>query len=302
MRTSFLLIDNPFAGHGSRRLVDEVVAGLARRGARVSRMPAAHLAAAHAATLDAARAGAFDAVVAAGGDGTIRRAAALMMGSPTPLGVIPLGTGNVLAHEAALPRDPASIARLLMGGEARNVPLAAANGAPFLLMVGAGFDGRVIAGLDQGLKSRLGKLAYAPPVLSALVPPPSLLRVTVDGVTYAAEWAVITKSRCYGGRFVIAEAGGVEKPGLLAVLIEAMSRVELAATLLALATGTLAARRNVRVIPCRRAVIEASEPVPVQVDGDAFGTSPVDVVADHGSVSMILPPPAIVDASLRRAG
>lgn len=300
MRRRFLLIDNPFAGHGPRRLVSEVAATLAARRSTVARLSGPEWQ--RSAAEEALEAGAFDAVIAAGGDGTIRRAAAMLLGSDVPLGVIPLGTGNVLAHEAGLPRTPGAIADLLVDGEVRPVPVGTANGEPFLLMVGAGFDGRVIAGLDQGLKSRLGKLAYAPPLLSALVPPAAPLDVTIDGERHVTTWAVIAKARCYGGRFVIAEAGGVEKPGLLAVLIDAMNPFDLAATLLALATGTLAARRNVRVIPCRRAVIEAQVRVPVQIDGDAFGATPVTVEANQGRVAMILPPPAARAGHLRRAG
>jgi diacylglycerol kinase family enzyme len=296
MRRHFYLMDNPFAGHGTRRLVADVSAALGARGAKVVRLADGRPARARAEIERAAAQGECDALVAAGGDGTIRRAAALLLGTSVPLGVIPRGTGNVLACEAGLPRLPHAIAALLTEGEIRPVPVGTANGEPFLLMVGAGFDGRVIAALDHGLKSRVGKLAYAPPVLQALVPPASPLVVTLDGARHYATWAVITKSRCYGGRFVIAEAGGVEKPGLLAVLIDAMNPFELAGTL---AAGTLARQRNVRVIPCAEATIEAVEPVPVQIDGDAFGSTPVTIAANQGHVPMILPPPVQATERMR---
>ena len=71
-----------------------------------------------------------------------------------PLGIIPVGTGNVLAHEIGLARTADAIARMLLEGPVAKVACAQANGEPFLLMVGAGFDARVVAALDQRLKSR----------------------------------------------------------------------------------------------------------------------------------------------------
>ena len=58
-------------------------------------------------------------VVAAGGDGTIAEVANGLMGSGARLGVIPLGTANVLAHELALPFAPRAVAAALAFGRTR---------------------------------------------------------------------------------------------------------------------------------------------------------------------------------------
>ena len=65
------------------------------------------------AAADAARSGRFDAVVAAGGDGTVHDAAEGLLGQSMPLGIIPTGTGNVFAQELDLPRLPDELAGLL---------------------------------------------------------------------------------------------------------------------------------------------------------------------------------------------
>ena len=84
-------------------------------------------------------------MVAAGGDGTIRAAASALIGSAVPLGVIALGTANVLASEVNLPRAPDPIARMLMHGPTTTMSCGSVDGEPFLLMAGAGFDASVVS-------------------------------------------------------------------------------------------------------------------------------------------------------------
>lgn len=237
MRRRFFLIANPGAGVFGAPLVDEVVRALLSRGAAVERTTAASLKDATLAAREAAGSGRYDAVVAAGGDGTIRHVASALIGTDTPLGIIPVGTGNVLAHEIGLPATPAAVASTLLEGPISTVACAEANGETFLLMVGAGFDARVLSSLDQRLKSRVGKMAYAGPLLGALVRPADTLDVTIDGQHRTASWVVIANARHYGGRFVLAPHAGILERGLEAILFKSRSRTVLLGQLMSLAAG-----------------------------------------------------------------
>ena len=115
-------------------------------GASLTRTIAADIVAARRAARMAADSGNYDAVIAAGGDGTIRHVAAALIGTETPLGIIPVGTGNVLAHEIGLAATAGAVAPMLLDGPIATVACAQANAEPFLLMVGAGFDARVLGG------------------------------------------------------------------------------------------------------------------------------------------------------------
>lgn len=288
-RRRFLLIANPGAGRQGRRLLAPTIACLEQAGAAVTHGPPGGIDDARRAITQAAREGVYDAVLVAGGDGSFRVAATALLDSDLPIGLIPLGTGNVLAHELALPQTPYELARAFLDGPTVAIKSAKANGAPFFLMAGAGFDGVVIARLDQGWKQRFGKAAYVPPVLRALSGPLSRLAVTVDGVRHEASWVIVANARNYGGRFVLVPHTHVLDDGLHAVLFQARDRLTLTRQLLALAQGRLLGRVDVRMLPCRHVSIQAETDVPVEIDGDASGTTPLDIAATDAAVHVIVP-------------
>jgi diacylglycerol kinase (ATP) len=293
MRRRFFLVENPGAGLAGSPLVEDVVRLLGKAGASVTHNRFPDIPAARLAVRKAADSGSYDAIVAAGGDGTIRHAAASLIGTDVALGIIPVGTGNVLAHEIALARTPPAIASMLLKGPVAKVACAEVNGEPFLLMVGAGFDARVVGALDQRLKSRLGKAAYAGPLLGAIIRPVDTLLVTVDGRRHVATWAVIANARHYGGRFVLAPRTGILERGLEAILFKTRSRAVLFSQLMSLAAGRLEPRAahggDIEMLACSRVTVAARHPVPVQIDGDAFGTTPIEVDAGTCEVRLIVP-------------
>jgi diacylglycerol kinase family enzyme len=293
MRHRFYLIANPGAGLTGSPLVDAVANALLRAGVELTLTQPLDIETARRLAREAAASGRYDAVLAAGGDGTIRQVAATLIGTETPLGIIPVGTGNVLAHEIGIAPQASAIAHMLLEGPIVKAVCARANDEPFLLMAGAGFDGRVIAALDHRLKSQVGKAAYAGPMLGALAHPVDTLTVTIDGRTHEASWAVIANARHYGGNFVMARRTGIRERGLQAILFKAKNRGVLVGQLMALAMGTLDERSarhgDVDMLPCLRATVTAQNPVPTQIDGDAFGSTPLEIEAGAADLRLIVP-------------
>jgi diacylglycerol kinase family enzyme len=296
MRRRFYLITNPGAGLTGSPLLDAVGNALLRAGAELTLTQPGDIETARHQVREAASSARYDAVLAAGGDGTIRQVAASLIGTRTPLGIVPVGTGNVLAHEIGVTPEAGAIADMLLHGPLIEAVCARANEEPFLLMAGAGFDGRVIAALDHRLKSHVGKAAYAGPMLGALAHPVDTLNVTIDGETHEASWAVISNVRHYGGNFVMARRTGIRERGLQAILFKAKNRGELVGQLMALAMGQLDERSarhgDVELLPCLRATVTAQKPVPTQIDGDAFGSTPVQIEAGAADLRLIVPPRA----------
>lgn len=299
-RRRFLLIANPIAGRIGRRLLGPVAAELERAGCTVARPASDGIDAARHAIADAVGSGAIDAVIAAGGDGTFRLVATALLGSRVPVGLLPLGTGNVLAHELAayrppmprdapMPREAYGLSQLLRHGPVAPLRAALANGAPFFLMVGAGFDGAVIGRLDHRWKHWLGKVAYVPPALRAFAAPLPRLDVEIDGVAHTASWIIVANARCYGGGFVLVPHTHAFETGLHAVVFQTRDRLVLTRQLWALATGRLDRTSGVAMLPCRHVSIRAPVAIPVQIDGDAAGFTPVDIGMSDATVDVIVP-------------
>jgi diacylglycerol kinase family enzyme len=111
-----------------------------------------------------------DLVIASGGDGTVRAVAHVLRGSGIPLGIVPGGTGNLLARNLSIPLNSTSsaVAVAFTGGErAIDVGVAEltrADGSSsedsFVVMAGLGLDATLIANTNSVLKERVGWLAY----------------------------------------------------------------------------------------------------------------------------------------------
>ncbi|MHA7218793.1 diacylglycerol/lipid kinase family protein [Arthrobacter sp. MDT1-48-3] len=113
-----------------------------------------------------------DVVIAAGGDGTVRAVAQALAHQPAALGLLPLGTGNLLVRNLGLPyNDIAGCLRLALHGSERRIDMArirlrndrseVVSEHPFLVMGGVGFDASVVADAKQDLKEKFGWLAYS---------------------------------------------------------------------------------------------------------------------------------------------
>ena len=107
-------------------------------------------------------------VVVAGGDGTVRAAVDALAHSPAALGIVPTGTGNLLARNLRLPLDVPDALEIALTGRHRRLdvgcvrvgPYPAAQPSRFVVMAGIGFDAAMVADASASLKARVGWPAY----------------------------------------------------------------------------------------------------------------------------------------------
>jgi YegS/Rv2252/BmrU family lipid kinase len=299
---ALLLIVNPTAGRRRRGLVDAVAARVRQEGWSVDvvETQAAGDARRLAETCDASR---YGVIAVAGGDGTINEVVNGLAGrgaDAPAVGIVPLGTANVLAHELGLGFSATAVARTMTAGRALSVqPGEAINGAGtrcFSLMAGAGFDAKVVAGVSAPLKRRLGRAAY---VWRSLVEArryrPVRYQVEIDGVCHEASSVIVTRSRHYAGPYVVAPKAALGEPLLHVCLFERWGRSHTIRYGLALLLGRLPRAAGYRVVSGRSVQVSVLSDAgelreqPVQIDGDNALTLPVSIGLAAGAVRLLRP-------------
>ncbi len=248
-------------------------------------------AARHVAAVDPAT---VDRIALAGGDGTINDAINGVRADTPPLGLIPLGTANVLAHEIGLRTDPATIARVLLAGEVVPVVPGTVNGRRFMMMASAGFDAHVVRGVGGDLKRRVGKIVYALSALRQLLRYPCPhLAVTVDGQPVTAATVVVSRGRLYGGRFVMAPEASLEREELFVSLFRRRGRLAMAGYSAALPLGLLNRWSLIGHVTARSVEVGDRHGDPVQIDGDILSALPARFGLAEVPVQLIVPPGSV---------
>lgn len=221
-------------------------------------------------------------VVAAGGDGTVAEVANGLLGSDTHLGVIPLGTANVLAHELSLPFAPFAIASALTFGRTRVLwPGLLTNGQAdrlFVQMVGVGFDAHVVHTLPWGLKRWFGRGAYVMQTLIQLARYDyPTITVRLDGQEVHVRGVIVSKGTLYGGRYPVARGAVPATVGFSVVLFDRGGPLMTLAYGAALPLHLLGRAPGVRHVRAGQVEFPGNRPVPVQADGDKAGFLPLSI-------------------------
>jgi len=142
-------------------------------------------------------------------------------------------------------------------------------------------------------------------VLRTLAEPPRRFDVELDGRRFEASWAILSFATRYASVFELTPDAGVGRDRLMAVVMEAGTRIETATNLVSLAFGWLARPETrppgVHVLEVSVARIGRLTTTPLEIDGDEAGLSPVEVRADGKSVRLIVPPRYVADLTNRHA-
>src|SRR6266702_306823 len=241
-----------------------------------------------------------DVLVSYGGDGTAMQVAAGVVGTDGPLGVVPGGTGNLLAGNLRLPSRPAAAARVILGAHRMRLDLGAVvrdDGEHyFAVCSGAGFDARLMADTPGAAKRRWKRGAYVARALAALPGVRSAPhRVTVDGTVYERRAAMVLVANC--GElippFLRLRQDIAPDDGWLDVLaLRADGALESVTACLALVRGPANGSRQLWFGRGREVRVEVLEgpSAPVQLDGEVTGETPFQVRLVPGALRVLVDP------------
>jgi diacylglycerol kinase (ATP) len=229
-----------------------------------------------------------------GGDGTVRAVATALVGTETPLGLLPGGTGNLLARNLELPVDDVSEAvRIALTGADRTIDVGACGDHRFVIMAGLGFDAAMMRDAPDKLKARVGWPAYVVSASKHLRGRRTQVTLTIDDeppINRRVRTIVVGNvGKLQGGIPLMPDARPDD--GILDVVVIAPRNVvdwaRVAVTVL-----TRRHRPDFRVerFRCRRVRIEAAQAMPQQLDGEVIGEGrEMDIEVQPGALVVRVP-------------
>lgn len=235
----------------------------------------------------------YDLVVAAGGDGTINEVVNGLARSKTALATLPLGTVNVWARELGLPLHPRAAAEALLSWTMRPIDLGLAGDRYFLLMAGIGFDAAVTAGVHSEAKRRLGMLAYVVSGIDHVVRiRGTRTRLVLDGKKFKGRvlLVVVGNSQLYGGFVKITHRATIDDGLLDVCVIKGDGMASALVHLVAIFSRRYSDNREIDYYRARTVKITSSPALPVQVDGDTIGFTPITIRVVPGALHALMPP------------
>lgn len=295
MERRIAVLVNPTSGRGRvTRQSAEVLRALAARGD--------HVVAVQGDTEEHARellaeavAGAVDAVVAVGGDGTVHLALQAVVGTPTALGIVPLGTGNDAAVSLGIPTSSWQDAvDVVLAGHVRSFDVGQVRTADgleryFLCVMSSGFDSMVNERANRMTRPS-GDARYVVAMLAELRSfAPIPYRVVIDGTLVEDDAMLVSLGNgpSFGGGMRVCPSADMHDGRLSMLWVHRMSRP----TLLRLFPMIYSGRhvRRPEVTEKQVGVVHLEAPGVAYADGERIGPLPADVSTVAGGVRALVP-------------
>ncbi len=240
-------------------------------------------------------------MVAVGGDGTVNEVVnGLMEGDGAELALIPRGTGADLARTFGIPSRLEDAVRVVLGGRSRAIDLGRVEyrswggereRAYFANIASVGMSGAVAKRVNEA-SAGWAKLSYLAATVAVFARWQSCqVRVTIDGQARAGRMldVIVANCRYFAGGMLICPQAEPDDGLLDCLLIGDVTKVDLARTLPKVYRGTHLPHPKAELARGREIVVEADDPLPVELDGEQPGTTPARLEVVPGALRLRVP-------------
>ena len=221
----------------------------------------------------------YDRLVVAGGDGSVSFAINELIKNnfnfkdDFAIGYIPAGTANLLQAELSMNKKVDDIVHVLVSNNYKSSNLVKINENYFFLMAGIGWDAKIVHSINSKIKKILGKIIFGIKGFQYfLFMNNKKLNVTFDGQFYQADWILSSNTKYYAGHHKINKTNIFEDK-LVTYIFKDLTRISLLYSIfLIILNGDLSKNKNVITTYSQNITIDGNDLIPVQIDGDNFGS------------------------------
>ena len=235
----------------------------------------------------------YDAVYAAGGDGTVNDVATGLVGDDIPLGVIPLGTGNGFARGLNIPLDQKSLIEMLLQNKTTRIDAGKISNRFFFATAGIGFDAKIAYDINKAHKINKTLTTYFfLGIKNYFFNRPENLTLIFDGKEMDRKVFGITiaNSSQYGGGAVIAPQANLKSGKLIAVLIPKINVFNAIPAVKKLFNGSVNDLNQLEFVEFKSLKIKRKKTGLYHVDGETYrGTATLNVTLIPSSLKVIVP-------------
>jgi len=238
------------------------------------------------------QAGSCDAVVVAGGDGTVNALTDALIDAGRPVGLLPIGTANDLALTLGIPDDPEEAAAVIVAAATRPVDVGRVNGRAFMNVASIGLSVDIARRQDPQRKQQWRALSYILTTIEVLGEANRIrARIDCDGETIEVDTYQIAVGNgvYYGGGMRIAEDAEIDNGMLDVYAIKATTILDLMALAPALRAGTYIGRDDVIALRGRSVRISTDTALPINTDGEVTTETPAEFSVDRSALTFFAP-------------
>jgi diacylglycerol kinase (ATP) len=240
-----------------------------------------------------------DAVIIAGGDGSIHQAVQVLANTNVPLGIIPCGRGNDLARALGLPHSPELAADVIADRNLKRIDLGLISAANlpephfYCGIVTCGFDSEVADFAYRHRNIPGSWLGYFGATLILLAKFQfQQVRVQGDNLEFQGSVLLVATANCpsYGGGLWIAPTAQIDDGLLHVCIVRQTSKFRIFLLLPTVFTGKHILEPEVSLHATKKVRLEGEQQLPLFADGDPVGTTPAEIQVAPKPLTVFAPP------------